>query len=118
MQMPRNEVGDTEARARAIRHFEAGDYPAAVELLAGLLERHPSDVILLRFGGMALVRTGAAPAGLPHLTRARALAPDDAVVALWHGIALHAADRPADAPAGLDPASPLAPAPPAPRIHQ
>ena len=117
MQMPRSAVGDAEARARAIRHFEAGNYPAAAELLAGLLARHPSDVVLLRLGGMALVRTGAAPAGLPHLARARTLAPDDAVAALWHGIALHAADRHADAAASLDAASRLAPADPAPLIH-
>ena len=117
MQMPRNAVRDAEARAQAIRHFEAGTYRAAAELLAGLLARHPSDVVLLRLHGMALVRTEAAPAGVPHLARARELAPGDPLAALWHGIALHAADRHADAASALDVATRLAPADPAPLIH-
>ncbi len=117
MQMPGNAASHAEARAQAIRRFEAGDYLTAAELLAGLLTRHPSDVVLLRLRGMALVRTGAAPAGVPHLARARELAPDDALAALWHGIALHAADRHAEAAASLDAATRLAPTDPAPLIH-
>ena len=108
---------DAETRAQAIRHFDAGDYLAAIGLLAGLLTRHSSDIVLLRLHGMALVRTGAARAGLSYLARAHELAPGDALAALWHGIALHAADRYAEAASSLDAASRLVPADPAPLIH-
>ncbi len=117
MQMTGNATLDAEARAQAIRHFDVGDYLAATGLLAGLLTRHSSDVVLLRLHGMALVRTGAALDGLPHLARACELAPGDALAALWHGIALHAADRHAEAASSLDAASRLAPTDPAPLIH-
>ena len=105
------------ARAQAIGRFEARDYPAAVRLLAPLLAQDPSDALLHRLRGMALVRTGAAPDGVTHLRRARELAPAEPLGALWHGIALQAAGRPADAVVALEAASVLAPGDPAPLIH-
>ena len=57
------------------------------------LADHPADAILFRCCGMALVRSGRAIEGLPHLARARILAPGDGAAALWHGFGLHAAGR-------------------------
>ncbi len=108
---------DDEAVAGAIRCFEAGDFQNAARLLPPLLGRRPADAVLHRLCGMALVRTGRALDGLPHLARSWDLAPNEAVSALWHGIGLQAAGRHADAAVALEAASLLAPADPAPRIH-
>lgn len=66
---------------------------------------------------MALVRTGAASAGVPYLERSSRLAPGDALSATWYGIGLHAAGQHAEAVRALQTASALAPVDPAPLIH-
>ncbi len=115
-----NRSSAADARARAIRCFDAGDYPGAAKLLVALVplvSGGPADVVLLRLCGMALVRSGEAVEGLPYLARSRELAPGEAPSALWHGIGLHAAGRYTEAASALGTASRLAAADPAPLIH-
>ena len=104
-------------RQDAIRCFEAGDFDRAARLLVSLLARTPPDPLLLRLCGMALLRPGAVRQGLPYLARGRRLAPRDPTGAMWHGIALHAAGRFAEAEAALLACAALSPDDPAPLIH-
>ena len=106
-----------EERRIAVGRFEAGDYATAARLLTDLLARVQPDPSLLRLCGMALVRIGAAPRGLPYLAQARQLAPQDGLAALWHGIGLAAAGQPDQAVAALQDAASATPEDPGPLVH-
>ena len=106
-----------EERRVAVGRFEAGDYGTAARLLTDLLARVQPDPSLLRLCGMALVRIGAAPSGLPYLVHARQLAPQDGLAALWHGIGLAAAGRTDQAATALQDAASAMPADPGPLVH-
>ena len=108
---------DAQARDQAMRRFGNGDYAGTASLLVPLLARLPPDPVLLRICGLALARTGASAKGLPYLARARRLAPQDPLAALWHGIALHAAARYDEAVLALRAAAAATPADPAPLVH-
>ncbi|NPD65381.1 hypothetical protein HN018_17195 [Lichenicola cladoniae] len=97
--------------------FQTGNYATAMRLLMPLLIQCPEDSELSRMYGMAMVRTGAAPEGLPSLARAVSLAPGDAVAATWLGIGLHAAGRFMEAAMSLEAATRQTPVDPAPLIH-
>ncbi|WP_428393327.1 sulfotransferase [Lichenicoccus sp.] len=110
-------MDEIAARQRAIALFEAGAFAEASRALAALLARIPAESVLLRLCGMAMLRSGELGRGLPYLARARRLAPQDPVAALWHGIALHSAQRFAEAASALETCAGLAPRDPAPLIH-
>ncbi|MCQ8279485.1 sulfotransferase [Acetobacteraceae bacterium KSS8] len=102
----------------ALAAFEAGDYGRAAPALAALLHQFPSDAVLQRCCGMALVRVGQAERGLRHLRRAVQLAPADPVAALWHGIGLQSAGRNDAAAEALLAAARLRPDDAAPLVHR
>ena len=110
-------MDDVAARQRAIALFEAGAFEEAARSFVALLARIPAEPALLRLCGMALLRSGEVGRGLPYLARARRLAPRDPIAALWHGIALHAAQRFTEAASALETCATLAPRDPAPLIH-
>ncbi len=117
----RSDAGDVAAqdpgRGEALRCFERGDFARAASLLVSLLARSRPEPMLLRLCGMALTRSGATGKGLPYLARARRMTPQDPIAALWHGIALHAAERYEEAVAALRECGALAPTDPSSRIH-
>ena len=97
--------------------YRSGALAQAASVLAPIADGPPENANALSLLGLCELRLGDAPGGLLRLARAHALAPDQPLIALRHGIGLQANRRHAEAAACFRDCCARLPADPAPAIN-
>jgi predicted Zn-dependent protease len=101
VRFPASDVSLPARYARAIMYFRRGDLGNAMPIIDSLIHDLPQDPYFYELKAQAYLENGRADLGLPAITKARAMLPNNGLLQILHAQVLLGSENPAQADAAI-----------------